>query len=105
MLAAARAGAAEQDPQDWWSALRDALDELAATVPPARAADDAGNAQVEFLLVAVVFIIPLVYLVVFLSQVQAAGTSRAVIGPWMRPPTSTISADTAPSTAPSSRFP
>lgn len=28
------AGAAEQDPQDWWSALRDALDELAATVPP-----------------------------------------------------------------------
>ena len=33
---------------------------------------DDGNAQVEFLVVAVVFVIPLVYLVVFLSQVQAA---------------------------------
>lgn len=46
--------------------------------------DDAGNAQVEFLLVAVVFIIPLVYLVVFLSQVQAAafateGAARDVL--------------------------
>lgn len=45
---------------------------------------DAGNAQVEFLLVAVVFIIPLVYLVVFLSQVQAAafateGAARDVL--------------------------
>lgn len=28
------AGAAEQDPCDWWSALRGALDELATTVPP-----------------------------------------------------------------------
>lgn len=50
----------------------------------ARLGDDAGNAQVEFLLVAVVFIIPLVYLVVFLSQVQAAafateGAARDVL--------------------------
>jgi Flp pilus assembly protein TadG len=48
------------------------------------AADDTGNAQVEFLLVAVVFIVPLVYLVVFLSQVQAAafateGAARDVV--------------------------
>lgn len=46
-------------------------------------ADD-GNAQVEFLVVAVVFVVPLVYLVIFLSQVQAAafateGAARDVV--------------------------
>jgi len=46
--------------------------------------EETGNAQVEFLLVAVVFIVPLVYLVAFLSQVQAAafateGAARDVV--------------------------
>lgn len=45
---------------------------------------DEGNAQVEFLVIAVVFIVPLVYLVIFLNQVQAAafateGAARDVV--------------------------